>query len=399
MLRNTASSISRELSKIFKMSLNQQKVPSAWKTSNINPIPKSKDIDKCSSYRPISLLSLPSKILEKIVHNHVSNFLAEHSLLCNIQFGFRPRSSTQEALLSVTNTWHNMLTKHTQIASVFLDVRKAFDSVPHNRLIKALHFIGIQGPLLNWFRDYLTSRHQQVVLDGKTSHTVPVTSGVPQGSILGPLMFNIFMNSISNVPLSKNCHIILYADDILLFKPIDNNNDLSDFQQDLTGITDWIHKQGLTPNHQKTLYLPISRSKIRTAPVIHLNGHPLSPCLSVKYLGVTLTSNLSWSQHIDTISKATKRLLGRVHRNFRDAPNHLRHRIYTSTILPKLDYCSAVWDPHHQTHSKRLENVQKFAGRVITQKWSAEYESLLSSLNLKPLATRRRMQKLNYATK
>ena len=205
MLRNTASSISSDLIKIFHLSLTHQKVPMAWKVSNINPIPKSKDIDKCSNCRPISLLSLPSKILERLIHHHVSRFLSKHYLLSDIQFGFRPRSSTQEALLSVTNIWHSMLAKHTQIAAVFLYVKKAFDSVPHNRLIKSLHSIGIQGPLLNWFRDYLTSRSQQVVLDGKSSTTTPVTPGVPQGSILGPLMFNIFMNSISKIPLSADC--------------------------------------------------------------------------------------------------------------------------------------------------------------------------------------------------
>ena len=181
MLRNTAVSIFSSLTSIFNLSLLQQNVPSAWKVSNVTPIPKGKDLSQCSNYRPISLLSLPSKILERIVHTSVSKFLFSNKLLSNVQFRFKPRSSMQEALLSATNAWHAMLSKHKQIAAVFLDVRKAFNSVPHHQLIKALHSIGIQGPLLNWFRSYLTSRFQRVVLDGTTSDPVPVTSGVPQG--------------------------------------------------------------------------------------------------------------------------------------------------------------------------------------------------------------------------
>ena len=199
--------------------------------------------------------------MERIVNTSISKFLFSNKLLSNVQFGFRPQSSTQEALLSATNSWHAMLSKHKQIAAVFLDVRKAFNSVPHHQLIKALHSIGIQGPLLNWFRSYLTSRFQRVVLDGTTSDPVPVTSGVPQGSILGPLMFNIFMNALSLVTLSTNCQIILYADDILLFKPIDSSDDLQDFQQDLQNICNWIQDSGLRPNHVKTQLLPITRSR------------------------------------------------------------------------------------------------------------------------------------------
>ena len=133
-------------------------------------------------------------------------------------------------------------------------------------------------------------------------------------------MFNIFMNSISKIPLSVDCHLMLYADDILLFKPIENSADLSDFQRDLHH---WIQKYGLNPNHQKTQYLSISRSRNRPALTISLNGHTLHPCLDVKYLEVTITTNLSWSLHIDNIAKTTKRLLGRIQKNLRDAPNHL----------------------------------------------------------------------------
>ena len=166
-----------------------------------------------------------------------------------------------------------MLVNHSKIAAVFLDVKKAFDSVPHSHLIKALHSIGIQGSLLNWFRDYLTLRSQRVVLDGKVSSPVPVTSGVPQGSILGPLMFNIFMNSVAQTPLSCNCHLVLYADNILLFKPIDNQYDLQAFQNDLQLITDWIQQHGLNPNHQKKQLLIISRSRKPTTPYFSERPH------------------------------------------------------------------------------------------------------------------------------
>ena len=399
MLRATAPSIAKTLSKIFNISLTQGKIPTAWKALNINPIPKSKDISQCSNYRPISLLSLPSKILERIIHTRISGFLYDHNLLSRIQFGFRSRSSTQEALLSVTNTWYSMLSKHKQVAAVFLDVKKAFDSVPHYQLIRALHSIGIQGPLLNWLRDYLTSRSQQVILDGVASNPIPVTSGVPQGSILGPLLFNIFMNSISSVPISSTTHLILYADDILLFKPIDNTHDETVFQHDIQKISSWIRRLGLTPNHLKTQYLPITRST-KTLPLrLSLDGHTITPSTSVKYLGVTISANLSWSEHIHKISITAKQLTGRLHRCFRDAPPHLRHCIYQTTILPKLDYCSAIWDPHLIKDKNKLEGIQKFAGRVITKNWLSDYQSICSKLNLKPLHIRRHIQKLKLCHK
>ena len=147
-----------------------------------------------------------------------SQILSDH-LLSSCQYGFRPRSSTQEALLSITNDWHLMLSKNCQVASIFFDVEKAFDSVPHDKMILSLSRTGISGLLLQWFLDYLTSR-QWVALDGESFSLVAAPSGVPQGSILGPLLFIIFMNSISDLPLSLGAKVVLYADDILLYKPI-----------------------------------------------------------------------------------------------------------------------------------------------------------------------------------
>ena len=291
---------------------------------------------------------------------------------------FRPRSSTQEALLSVTRSWHELLTKHRQVACVFFDVKKAFDSVPHSKILDALFNIGIRGQLLNWIHDYLSNRHQRVVLDGISSVPVAVTSGVPQGSILGPLLFNIVMDSITRLQLSKNAGLILYADDILLFKPIDSPDDISQLQADVDKILSWMASQGLTPNHTKTQVLPITRSRNALLIDISINGHRIVPVSSVKYLGVSISSDLSWSGHIGKLCKKAKQHLGLIHRRFHQAPSHVRAKLYRSAVLPNLECCGAVWDPHHQCDIQALENVQKFASRVTTRQWKDDYRTLLT---------------------
>ena len=160
MLHETARTISPVLTDLFNLSLKQAKVPDSWKISNVTPIFKSGDPSSVANYRPISLLPLTSKILERIIHCRLMKFLLSNHLLSSCQYGFRPRSSTQEALLSVTNDWHLMLSKNHQVASIFFDVKKAFDSAPHDKLILSLARTGISGPLLQWFLDYLTNRQQ-----------------------------------------------------------------------------------------------------------------------------------------------------------------------------------------------------------------------------------------------
>ena len=394
MLRGTATSITPALTALFNLSLKKSTVPDDWKRSNITPIFKSGDPSEASNYRPISLLSLISKILERCIHNRIMDFLLRNNLLSDCQFGFRPRSSTQDALLTITRDWHQSLSTNRQVAAVFFDIKKAFDSVPHNHLLQSLANIGITGQLHQWFASYLFGRYQRVALDGFSSSYQPVTSGVPQGSILGPLLYIIFMNSISKLTLSSGARLVLYADDILLYKPVNSEKDCDSLQNDVDSILQWIKSHGLRPNHSKTQLLTITRSRQPVPIHLKVEGHQIPPSQAVKYLGVTLSSRLTWSDHINSTCKAAKRQIGLIHRQFHQAPPEVRLKVINSTILPKLEYCAAVWDPHLKKDIANLDNVQKFAGRTVTRNWSMSKTELQSKLNWQPLQTRRRNIKL-----
>ena len=167
-----------------------------------------------------------------------------------------------------------------------------------------------------------------------------------------------------------------------------------DLQGDVNEINSWMQSHGLTANHSKTKLLTITRST-RTIPMnIDINNHRISPCDTVKYLGVTVNNDLKWACHIHNTCKKAKQHLGFIHRKFHKSPPQIRNQIYRTAVLPKLDYCGAVWDPHHHTDIKKLESVQKFAGKIVTKQWRAEYPDLLASLNWKPLSSRRKNQKL-----
>ena len=292
MVRNTADSISPALTSLFNFSLETSKVPSQWKLSNVSPILKSGDPSLINNYRLISLLSLVSKVLERMsIKEFLITYELTHHLLSHRQFGFRAGSSTQEALLSITNDWHLCLSSNHQVGAVFFDIKKAFDTVPHEQILLSLERIGISGSLFSWFSNYLSSRTQRVVINGTTSDTCEVTSGVPQGSILGPLLFTIFMDSVCNLPLSHNSKLALYADDIVLYKPINSPCDTLAFQQDVDQIL-WTTNHDLTLNTSKTCALPITRSPKPISLNLHIDGNPIADVLSVKYLGVTVTADL-----------------------------------------------------------------------------------------------------------
>ena len=198
---------------------------------------------------------------------------------------------------------HNLLNFNKQVAVVFFDIHKAFDSVPHHLLINSLIDFGVSGCLLMWFKSYFSDRKQRVVLDGESSALIPVTSGVPQGSILGPLLFIVYMNSISQVPLSSGTKLLLYADDIVMYRPVNSQSDVSSLQNDVNSIHRWTIEHGLALNTSKSHLMPITRSRNPLQTHLTVNGIPLEMVYSTKYLGVNISSDLTWGQHISITCK------------------------------------------------------------------------------------------------
>ena len=392
MLRNTASSIAPSLTKLFNLSLSSGTLPAEWKASNITPVYKAGDKNLVSNYRPISLLSIPFKVLERIVHNRLLHHLLSNSILSPRQFGFRPCSSTQEALLMAIHDWQRCLDLGLSSAALFLDMSKAFDKVPHHSLLLSLAKIGVSGSLLQWLENYLTNRTQRVVLSGSSSTSLPVQSGVPQGSILGPLLFIIYINSLAEVHLSPGSSLILYADDILLYRPIVNKHDHVLLQQDVDLIASWINSSGLS-NPKKSTLLILSRKQVKPQLHLSINSTPIRITQSVKYLGVTITSDLKWSLHILHSCNSAKRKLGLLYRNFYQADQRTLTHLYKALVLPKLDYCSCVWDPSSSSLTAKLEAVQRFAAKLCSKQWSGDSHSLVSSLGWPSLQSRRLRQK------
>ena len=220
MLKATADSIAPSLTNLFNLSISNGQFPKTWKEARIALIPKSTTKHSPSGYRPISLLSILSKLLEKHFHLLITDHLAGHYPFSEAQWGFQKGKFTLTALLSVTHDWLMHLDQNKDICCVFFDFQKVFDTVPHRRFMERLEQLHLDPFIIAWLGSYLTARHQSVVVNGTTSQAIPVISGVPQGSVLGPLLFLIYIDTIPILHLSEGTKLFLYADDILLYKII-----------------------------------------------------------------------------------------------------------------------------------------------------------------------------------
>ena len=353
-------------------------MPSEWKVAKVIPLYKSGSLAKIDNYTPISILPTLSKILEKIVYKQLMAHLERHSLLFEYQFGFRPNRSTELAVTYFTDLIRKEADNGKATGAVFIDLSKAFDTISHSVLLSKLSRYGVYDMELLWFTDYLFLRKQIVQFNGVLSKPNPINTGVPQGSILGPLLFLIFFNNVHS-PL-RHCKIITYADDtVICTSSSDIDVIQSNLSQDLENLSNWFRDNELIFNLKKgksevMLFGTGKRLNLFQGCQVKLsvNDSPINTTTCYKYLGVHLDPTLNFETHFQ---KMYKKAAGRVNllRRIRPSIDTLSaQRIYQSMIMPMFTYCgynSLGWS---ESRKRKIRSIETRSLEIITPKCSVQ---------------------------
>ena len=344
------------LTYVINMSLMEGIFPSELKLAKVVPIFKSGESDKVPNYRPISVLSFFSKIFEKIMYNNVVNFMDKNDTFYKYQFGFRKSHSTQHAIITLVDKITSSLDSGDLIIGVFLDLKKAFDTINHHILFKKLFCYGIRGCTLKWFDSYLTDRSQFVTYDGIHSEINSVKCGVPQGSILGPLLFIIYMNDLFNV--SEFLFTILYADDTCVLMNGKHLEELvTRMQNELNLFYTWLQANKLSLNGQKTYYIIFHRARIKLTSHtsdLYMGDSILTATDKLKYLGVIIDDKTTWIPHITYVKNKVSKGIGIMFKARHYLKRNALVNLYHSFIYPYLIYCIEAWGNATNCHLKQL---------------------------------------------
>ena len=390
LLKELSTELAPALAHIYQTSLNAGTVPDDWKMAHVVPIFKKGDKCKASNYRPVSLTAICSKVMEHILHSNIMGHFEHHSILTDAQHGFRSKRSCETQLITTIQDLASGMSDGHQIDAILLDFAKAFDKVPHQRLLYKLHHYGIRGPTLSWIESFLTGRKQHVLTEGAISSEAEVDSGVPQGTVMGPLLFLAFINDLPDVVSSP---VRLFADDCLIYRSIKSSRDTTTLQQDLTALETWERDWQMAFHPEKCTTIHITRRRQPVRADYHLHGHTLESVPGGKYLGVYISQDLSWRDHINQTTAKANRSVGFLRRNLRSCPRDVKAQAYTTLVRPVLEYASTVWDPYHQQQIQQLENVQCQAARFATGNYYSRdpgcVTSMLHQLEWEPLQHRR----------
>ena len=328
--------------------------------------------------------------MEHIIFYHIMSFFTSQNILNPQQHGFRPNHSCQTQLIDFIDEIQRSMNARQQTDLLFMDFSKAFDTIPHRRLLNKLQFYGVQGPVLHWISSWL---HQRVIVDGESSSATSAKSGVLQGMILGPLMFLVFIYDINE---SITSSVRLFADDCVVYRTITMSQYSEQLQEYLHQICKWTIKWQMKINVDKCAVLCCTRYLTPIQYVYQLLGHFLDVKKLHTYLGIGIDNTMSWSSLVQTISNRSTKVLNFIKRNLYNCPPNTKRIAYLTLVRPIMEYASSVWDPYYTTDICKLEKVQKRAVRWILSDYSrtASVTSMLSSLNISTLQQHRKSSRL-----
>jgi len=385
-LKNISGSIAFPLLLIFNQSFQSGKLPAIWKHAVITPVFKKGLASNVNNYRPISITCVCCKIMETVIKNEMLSFLLKHNKITKQQHGFLSKRSTVTQLLECVNDWSLALNYKQSVDCVYIDFAKAFDSVVHSKLCAKLTAFGIKGKLLSWIVSFLSCRTQQVKVGGELSSIVNVISGVPQGSVLGPLLFLIYINDLVEVFDSK-LNVKLFADDVKIYIILDNIDSITLMQDGLNKLSIWADLWQLSISIPKCSVLHMGSSL--TAHNYNINNNILPNTNSMLDLGVTIDCNLRFKLHINNIVAKAHQRACLILRCFKSRNAAVLFRAFAVYVRPLLEYCAPVWSPSYKSDILHIESVQRRFTKRLHSMWPVSYFDRLIFLKVDSLQLRR----------
>ena len=349
---------------LFNCSFDTGLFPEAWKEAKVVPLFKGGNRQAKGNYRPVSLLPLPGKLIEKIVHNRVAKFFEENQFLDKNQGGFRKGFSTVSTVADLTDDLFRDMNEGKTTLAAFIDLQKAFDTVDTNILLRKLQAAGIRSKTYNWCKSYLSKRSQRTIANGKVSKSRKIKCGVPQGSVLGPLLFLVYINDLRGA--LKNCKVRLYADDTVLYRAGDNVHEAAaSLQASLNEFCLWSEANKLSVNVKKSKLMVFgSRSRVKKAKnlKIYMKGNLLQKVPTFKYLGVILDPTLTYNHHISSIVRTVLHKMTLMAKVKKYLNNDVALQIYKSMILPYFDYADVIF---HKSNKSAVDKLQRLQNRCL----------------------------------
>lgn len=390
LLRELVDHITVPLTIIMNQSLREGYLPHDWKVAIVSPIYKNKGAKNLAeNYRPISLTSIICRVMEAFLKQKIMIHLTQNKLLTSKQYGFVNKRSTTTQLLHYLDSCTEDISNNKVVDIIYFDFAKAFDTVPHKRLLKKLQCYGVKGEILNWIEAFLTNRYQMVKVNEALSTKRKVRSGVPQGSVLGPLLFVIYINDLPEVARSM---MYLFADDTKILSKIETMDDSKNLQSDIDALFLWSKDWLLKFHPDKCHVLTLGKfDHIPHAFPYCLGDDTLDHVFSEKDLGITIDSELTFEDHIMNQIKKANSIVGLIKRSFEYLTPQLFKQLFTSFVRPHLEYGQVIWSPKLRKHANIIENVQRRATKIVPACINLSYEARLEQIGIPTLEYRRKV--------